>query len=552
MALFKVFRGEFSKLPEINDDNIAKGIVKDGFAYFCTDDGSFWIDYLDSDGILQRKRVNQQKLEELGYQISNAIKLNLINTKVGQGIRIAEIDENGSPVSWEAVNLPYVYTLTINVVRTVDSALEALPYNDASPVIVAIIDNDGVQLASKTYKGMPIQFDLIENTKYTITITSTATVDNIVYFNPTVLEDAESGIVTGNKDVYIRFADVATMESLSDVKEFLALGLEPSIYESTLVSDDGSAGFVFDIEITDPANSSTYTMPCRIVEVGEYTKLNADGIEETFYGAKCTFDYALPDSLAWDSCEQVYANEDTFLANADGYYYLTTPKAVATAGAEVVALVEGTDYQVGDSIGEYIATQATAGKEVFVLHHAWDVSNINVINVVRYGSNIYHESNLDKWLNSSDTGWFVPYHLGDRCEDENRIGFLNWFKAEDLALIEDNCKWGVYERTGHELPNNSIYRRFVLASGTEIAGSVNANEGDVWKYWLYKNGNVVGNASNSERTIKKINAKTNTTRAWIRSPYRSCWYGAWCLGATGGVNNGICYDRSAVVPAFII
>jgi hypothetical protein len=29
-----------------------------GYAWFCTDDGSFHIDYLDSDGTLKRKQIN--------------------------------------------------------------------------------------------------------------------------------------------------------------------------------------------------------------------------------------------------------------------------------------------------------------------------------------------------------------------------------------------------------------------------------------------------------------------------------------------------------------
>ena len=47
MALFKPFRGTRAAL-----DTLEK---HDGYAYFCTDDGSFHIDYVDADGNLQRK-----------------------------------------------------------------------------------------------------------------------------------------------------------------------------------------------------------------------------------------------------------------------------------------------------------------------------------------------------------------------------------------------------------------------------------------------------------------------------------------------------------------
>ena len=49
MALFKNLRGKRENLP-INKT--------DGYAYFCTDDGSFHIDYMDDSGNLQRKQIN--------------------------------------------------------------------------------------------------------------------------------------------------------------------------------------------------------------------------------------------------------------------------------------------------------------------------------------------------------------------------------------------------------------------------------------------------------------------------------------------------------------
>jgi hypothetical protein len=49
MALFKTFRGKRENL-----DTVA---LTDGYAYFCTDDGSFWIDYKDGEEII-RKQVN--------------------------------------------------------------------------------------------------------------------------------------------------------------------------------------------------------------------------------------------------------------------------------------------------------------------------------------------------------------------------------------------------------------------------------------------------------------------------------------------------------------
>ncbi len=58
MALFKPFKGNRSNL-----DNVTK---VDGYAYFCIDDGSFHIDYVDSDGVVKRKQISAKDAETLG------------------------------------------------------------------------------------------------------------------------------------------------------------------------------------------------------------------------------------------------------------------------------------------------------------------------------------------------------------------------------------------------------------------------------------------------------------------------------------------------------
>lgn len=57
MALFKPFRGSRASLDAQP--------LHDGYAYFCTDDGSFHIDYVDTDGNLQRKQISAKDAETL-------------------------------------------------------------------------------------------------------------------------------------------------------------------------------------------------------------------------------------------------------------------------------------------------------------------------------------------------------------------------------------------------------------------------------------------------------------------------------------------------------
>ena len=65
MALFKSLRGKRENLPSTKTD---------GYAYFCTDDGTFWIDYKDENGSLQRKQLNAKDAETiLGASLSTIL-----------------------------------------------------------------------------------------------------------------------------------------------------------------------------------------------------------------------------------------------------------------------------------------------------------------------------------------------------------------------------------------------------------------------------------------------------------------------------------------------
>lgn len=78
MALWKPFRGSREAL-----DTQA---LHDGYVYFCTNDGSLHFDYVDTDGNLQRKQINDamlQRLEALEKIINNSP---LVETSDGVGI----------------------------------------------------------------------------------------------------------------------------------------------------------------------------------------------------------------------------------------------------------------------------------------------------------------------------------------------------------------------------------------------------------------------------------------------------------------------------------
>ena len=63
MSLFKPFMGSRANL-----DAVEKHV---GHAYFCTNDGSFHIDYTDADGSLQRKQITATKTSTITLPASN-------------------------------------------------------------------------------------------------------------------------------------------------------------------------------------------------------------------------------------------------------------------------------------------------------------------------------------------------------------------------------------------------------------------------------------------------------------------------------------------------
>ena len=92
MSLFKPFMGNRANLDAVEKHA--------GYAYFCIDDGSFHIDYVDSDGNLQRKQINAKDAETLCgmslEDIQNSFSWNnLLDRPFGE--------ETIEPITWNGV-----------------------------------------------------------------------------------------------------------------------------------------------------------------------------------------------------------------------------------------------------------------------------------------------------------------------------------------------------------------------------------------------------------------------------------------------------------------
>jgi hypothetical protein len=90
MALFKILRGKSQTLPATKTD---------GWAYFCTDDGGFYIDYTDDKGVLNRKYINQNLWEALGLTLQT-IESNIDTIEID----INNIKEEMTPLTDEEID----------------------------------------------------------------------------------------------------------------------------------------------------------------------------------------------------------------------------------------------------------------------------------------------------------------------------------------------------------------------------------------------------------------------------------------------------------------
>ncbi len=116
-----------------------------------------------------------------------------------------------------------------------------------------------------------------------------------------------------------------------------------------------------------------------------------------------------------DSLETLYAlTEDTAAQPLKTYY--------VQDGSAFTALVEGTDYRIGDPVPAA----------------SWYEKNLN--GRQNGGSNNAPQSNLMQWLNSTGAAkpWFRPQTLWDTCGNSllNRNGFCRFIDPEFLRVVQ--------------------------------------------------------------------------------------------------------------------
>jgi hypothetical protein len=126
MSLFKPLRGSRTTLDAQP--------LRDGYAYFCTDDGSFHIDYTDANGNLQRKQIAAYEAEKLiGYDITTV--LNSSDTEIPTSKTVSDALAEKATVE---------HKHTISDVTDLSGAFDAMEANYNESIIGLSVDGQTV------------------------------------------------------------------------------------------------------------------------------------------------------------------------------------------------------------------------------------------------------------------------------------------------------------------------------------------------------------------------------------------------------------------------
>lgn len=252
--------------------------------------------------------------------------------------------------------------------------------------------------------------------------------------------------------------------------------------EGTLLQYPGmEIGSVVDKKVKDLSPKLRY-MLADIDYSGSFTKVSDFMYDSTRTHNSIWIPYFLPslgegNSIA--SMMQFDAPESSYGATWDDVFI--TGKAYYTfSGEAYTKLTAGTDYQDGENIAEW---QTLHGDTVYTKNHD---------SRARYGNNIWKESNMRQWLNSSGNDWFQKQNEYDikSKNPEYASGWMTDFVPGFLDLVMP-----VYNKTARNTVSaiqggggggyDITLDRFWLLSYKDVSGLnySNINEGSYMAYF---------------------------------------------------------------------
>ena len=225
-------------------------------------------------------------------------------------------------------------------------------------------------------------------------------------------------------------------------------------------------------------------------------------------------------AASYDAAESQYALTENTTAQALKTYYTLD-------GSTFTALVEGTDYEIGDPVP--VAS--------------WYEKNLD--GRQNNGSNNPVQSNQIQWFNSSGAAnqWFTPQTIWDTCKAEflNRNGFCRYIDPEFLQIVQPAK---LITALSNKEGGGSVvhYAKFWALSSSQVFGSVNET--------IMENTQLEYYQSNSP--IKYIKDTSTAYTYVLRSPMVLDARSQRCVLHLGLLNSYYSSDSFAYSPACII
>lgn len=443
------------------------------------------------------------------------IDLNITGATVGQFLKVASVDADGAPTSYDTEDL--MFTLTVNAV-TQDGVT-------VTGQTVTVSSVGGAVYATAAYEGQAVSFAVPVGFEYHVSITDTLA----HHFNPTT---ASGMILDADVTVTLTYSDFSTIQSAADIKAALNAGLDLT----DLVGE----------QITCTRGNATLTW-----DVADYDSVN--------HVVTILLHDTLPDQMVFEPA-QALAYFDSGLAAGDykfkqgnTYYYFTLQNAIPSGGQ---LKATGSTFQVYES-REATATQETGTVSSDEIANATDLGttgsgNLNHHDRVSYGSNNYAESGLRQWLNSNaaaNTPMYRPCKFS-RPYTVAQPGFLNGLDANFIAALDDTV-WRCSANNVYECPDTlggltvkgnpyTVTDKIGLASQMEIFGSYDGVADGSSIFDLF-----VGASADDRKKYYNGSARF----WWMRSPNPGTANGERYVGTNGNVYYSYATSSYGVVPA---
>ena len=301
-------------------------------------------------------------------------------------------------------------------------------------------------------------------------------------------------------------------------------------------------GSVVDIKVNDLYPKLRYRL-ADIDYAGSFIEVSEFMYDNTRTHNSIWIPYFLPSLGEGNSTAtmmQFDAPESSYGATWDDVFI--TGKAYYTvSGESYTQLTAGTDYQDGDSVADW---QTLHGDTVYTKNHP---------NRAGQGNNIWKESNMRQWLNSTGNDWFRKQNEYDVRSKSTGYssGWMTGFVTGFLDLVMP-----VYNKTAR---NNLSAIEGGGGGGYDIT---------LDKFWLLSLKEFNGSNSNSIAEGKQFSyfrdvATTNAQRiqyddggvvrnVWLRSPHASSAYGEYNISASGASTLSNASNAYAFQPAMCL